>query len=78
MRVSIVRRRLDRLRRTRRRARSGRWVRTVLGDLAGVAQSFRRLGLKGDAVKEAVPVLTNYIGKTSGGDLAKLLGESLR
>jgi Protein of unknown function VcgC/VcgE (DUF2780) len=43
-----------------------------VGDLAGVAQSFRKLGLK------AVPVLTDYIGKTSGGDLAKLLGESLR
>jgi hypothetical protein len=42
------------------------------------SQSFRKLGLKGDAVKKAVPVLTNYIGKTSGGDLAKLLGESLR
>jgi hypothetical protein len=49
-----------------------------VGDLAGVAQSFRKLGLKGDAVKKAVPVLTNYIGKTSGGDLAELLGESLR
>ena len=35
-------------------------------------------GLKGDAVKKAVPVLTNYVGKTSGGDLGKLLGESLR
>ena len=49
-----------------------------VGDLAGVAQSFRKLGLKSDAVKKAVPVLTNYVGKTSGGDLAKLLGESLR
>ncbi|HEX2482709.1 MAG TPA: hypothetical protein VHQ69_12570, partial [Methylomirabilota bacterium] len=48
------------------------------GRLAGIAQSFRKLRLKGDAVKKAVPVLTNYIGKTSGGDLAKLLGESLR
>jgi Protein of unknown function VcgC/VcgE (DUF2780) len=48
-----------------------------LGDLAGVAQSFKKLGLKGEMVKKAVPVLTNYVGKKGGGDLAKLLGDSL-
>ena len=30
------------------------------------------------AVKKAIPVLTDFVGKRSGGDLAKLLGESLR
>ena len=49
-----------------------------LGDLAGVTQSFQKLGLKGDAVKKAIPVLTDFVGKRSGGDVAKLLGESLR
>jgi len=50
-----------------------------VGDLAGVAQSFRKLGLKGDAVKKAIPVLTDYVGKRSGGgEVAKLLGEALR
>jgi hypothetical protein len=49
-----------------------------IGDLAAVTQSFRKLGLKGDAVKKAIPVLTDFVGKRSGGDLAKLLGESLR
>jgi hypothetical protein len=48
-----------------------------IGDLAAVTQSFRKLGLKGDAVKKAIPVLTDFVGKRSGGDLAKLLGESL-
>ena len=48
-----------------------------LGGLAGVAQSFKKLGLKSDMVKKAVPVLTNYVGKKGGGDLAKLLGDSL-
>ena len=49
-----------------------------IGDLAAVTQSFRKLGLKGDAVKKAIPVQTDFVGKRSGGDLAKLLGESLR
>jgi hypothetical protein len=40
-----------------------------------VAQSFKPGWARG---QKAVPVLTNYIGKTGGGDLAKLLGESLR
>jgi hypothetical protein len=49
-----------------------------LGGLASVAQSFQRLGLKPDMVKKAVPVLTNYVGKKGGGDLASLLADSLR
>jgi hypothetical protein len=49
-----------------------------LGSLAEVTQSFRKLGLKPDMVKKAVPVLTDYIGKKGGGDLAKLVGESLQ
>jgi hypothetical protein len=48
-----------------------------LGDLAGVTQSFKKLGLKDGMVKKAVPVLTDYVGKKSGGDLAKLLGDAL-
>jgi hypothetical protein len=48
-----------------------------LGSMAGVVQSFKKLGLKADMVKKAVPVLTNYVGKKGGGDLAKLLGDSL-
>jgi len=48
-----------------------------LGGLAGVTQSFKKLGLKSDLVKKAIPVMTNYVGKKSGGDLAKLLGDSL-
>ena len=48
-----------------------------LGGLAGVAQSFQKLGLKPDMVTKAVPVLTNYVGKKGGLGLAKLLGDSL-
>src|SRR5262245_9967203 len=48
-----------------------------LGGLAGVVQSFKKLGLKPDMVKKAVPVLTNFVGKKGGTDLAKLLGDSL-
>jgi hypothetical protein len=46
--------------------------------LAGVAQSFSKLGLKPDMVKKAVPVLTNFVGKKGGADVAKVLGDSLR
>jgi hypothetical protein len=49
-----------------------------LGSLAEVAQSFRKLGLKPDMVKKAVPVVTDYIGKKGGGDLAKLVRDSLK
>jgi hypothetical protein len=49
-----------------------------LGGLAGVAQSFRKLGLNGDMVKKAVPVVRDYVAKVSDGDLAKLVGDSLR
>ena len=49
-----------------------------LGSLAEVTQSFRKLGLKPDMVKKAVPVVTDYVGKKGGGDLAKLMGESLQ
>ena len=48
-----------------------------LGGLTGVAQSFQKLGLKPDMVKKAIPVLTNFVGKKGGADLAKLLAESL-
>jgi hypothetical protein len=48
-----------------------------LGGLVGVTQSFKKLGLKDGMVKKAVPVLTDYVGKKGGGDLAKLLGDSL-
>ena len=49
-----------------------------LGSLAEVAQSFKKLGLKPDMVKKAVPVVTDYVGKKGGGDLAKLVGDSLQ
>jgi hypothetical protein len=48
-----------------------------LGDMAGVVQSFKKLGLKPEMVKKAVPVLTNFVGKNGGADVAKLLGDSL-
>src|SRR5262245_45750410 len=50
----------------------------ALESLAEVRQSFRKLGLKPDMVKRAVPAVTNYVGKKGGGDLAKLLGDSLQ
>jgi hypothetical protein len=49
-----------------------------LGGLAEVTQSFRKLGLKPDMVKKAVPVVTDYIGKKGGGELAKLVGAALQ
>ena len=49
-----------------------------LGSLAEVTQSFKKLGLKPDMVKKAVPVVTDYVGKKGGGDLAKLVGDSLQ
>jgi hypothetical protein len=49
-----------------------------LGSLAEVTQSFRKLGLKPDMVGKAVPVVTDYVSKKGGGELAKLVGDSLQ
>jgi hypothetical protein len=49
----------------------------AVGGLVGVTQSFQKLGLKPEMVKKAVPVLTNFVGKKGGADLATLLADSL-
>lgn len=49
-----------------------------LGGLAGAASAFQKLGLKPDMVMKAVPVLTNFVGKTGGADVAKLLAGVLK
>lgn len=49
-----------------------------LGGLAGAASAFQKLGLKPDLALKAVPILTNYVGKSGGAEVAKLLAGALK
>ena len=49
-----------------------------LGGLAGAASAFQKLGLKPDLALKAVPILTTFVGKTGGADVAKLLAGALK
>ena len=51
---------------------------SALGGLAAVAPAFDKLGLKPDMAMKAVPVLTNYVTKTGGKDVASLLAGALK
>jgi hypothetical protein len=46
--------------------------------LAAVAGSFSKLGLSPDVAMKAVPVLTNYVTKSGGADVGKLLAGALK
>jgi hypothetical protein len=48
------------------------------GGLGGAAAAFSKLGLKPEMVSTAVPVLTRYVGKTGGADVASLLAGALK
>jgi hypothetical protein len=49
-----------------------------LGGLAGAASAFQKLGLKPELALKAVPILTSFVGKTGGADVAKLLAGVLK
>jgi Protein of unknown function VcgC/VcgE (DUF2780) len=49
-----------------------------LGGLASAASAFQKLGLSPDLVAKAVPVLTSFVGKSGGADVAKLLAGALK
>ena len=46
--------------------------------LASAASAFSKLGLKPELVAKAVPVLTSFVGKSGGADVAKLLAGVLK
>ena len=46
--------------------------------LASAASAFSKLGLKPDLVAKAVPILTSFVGKSGGADVAKLLAGALK
>jgi len=46
--------------------------------LASMASAFSKLGLKPDLVSKAIPVLTSFVGKSGGADVAKLLAGALK
>ena len=46
--------------------------------LASAASAFTKLGLKGDAVGKAVPVLTKFVSKSGGADVGRLLAGALK
>ena len=50
----------------------------ALGGLAAVAPAFEKLGLKPEMAMKAVPILTNYVTKTGGKDVAALLASALK
>ena len=46
--------------------------------LAGAASAFSKLGLKPELVAKAIPVLTNYVSKSGGAQVAGLLSSVLK
>jgi hypothetical protein len=56
-------------------AATGAGAMTGLGSLAG---SFSKLGLSPDMVAKAVPVVTNYVTKSGGAEVGKLLAGVLK
>lgn len=48
------------------------------GGLAGAASAFSKLGLSPDAVTKAVPILTSFVSKTGGANVASLLAGALK
>lgn len=50
----------------------------ALGGLSTLAGPFTKLGLKPDMAMKAVPVLTNYVSKSGGADVGKLLAGALK
>jgi hypothetical protein len=51
---------------------------TALGGLSAVAPAFEKLGLKPEMAMKAVPVLTRYVTKSGGADVASLLAGALK
>ena len=48
------------------------------GGLASAASAFTKLGLKPDMVSKAIPVLTSFVSKSGGADVASLLTGALK
>jgi hypothetical protein len=48
------------------------------GGLAQAASAFKSLGLSPDLVSKAVPVLTSFVSKSGGANVASLLGGALK
>jgi hypothetical protein len=46
--------------------------------LAGAASAFSKLGLSPDLVSKAIPVLTQFVSKSGGADVGKLLAGALK
>lgn len=46
--------------------------------LAAAASSFSKLGLKPDMVAKAIPILTSFVGKSGGANVASLLAGALK
>jgi Protein of unknown function VcgC/VcgE (DUF2780) len=51
---------------------------SALGGLAAVAPAFDKLGLKPEMAMKVVPVLTNYVTKSGGKEVASLLAGALK
>ena len=50
----------------------------AVGGLATVAPAFDKLGLKPEMAAKAVPILTNYVTKSGGKEVASLLAGALK
>jgi hypothetical protein len=49
-----------------------------LGGLASMASAFSKLGLKPEMVAKAIPVLVQFVGKSGGANVGKLLASVLK
>jgi hypothetical protein len=50
----------------------------VAGSLSGAASAFTKLGLSPELVSKAIPVLTQFVTKSGGADVGKLLAGALK
>jgi hypothetical protein len=48
------------------------------GGLASAASAFSKLGLKPDMISKAIPVLTSFVTKSGGANVANLLAGALK
>ncbi len=49
----------------------------ALGDLGGVLDGFKKLGIDGDKIGQFASVLTKFLGDKGGADVAAILGKLL-
>lgn len=50
----------------------------TIGSLAGLSDTFTKLGLSGDQAAQLVPAVTDYVGAKGGADVGNMLADVLK